>query len=135
MAAEPPRSPSTSLVGEVVAKNAAGDYRVRFANSWNKVFGVRRRTFSLWLGSWWVEAATRGRGIVPGGKCPFVWLEPAGATPARADASPAGSGTGSKHAVYERMRKVGMPPAVIRHKMQANGCSVSEIEALLGANE
>merc|ERR1711924_333656 len=31
-----------------------------------------KRDFSLWLGSWWLEGATKGFGIMPGGRIPFV---------------------------------------------------------------
>ena len=58
--------------GVVVAKCAQGHYKVRFSESIHPIFNVRRRTFSLWLGSWWIEMAMTGRGIVPGGKLPFV---------------------------------------------------------------
>lgn len=59
-------------VGEVVAKSETGDYRLRFADSMHPVFG-KRRPFSLWLGSWWIEEATHGRGIGgPVGRLPFV---------------------------------------------------------------
>lgn len=47
------------------------------------------KPFSLWLGNWWVEEATRGKGICPGGKIPFV-----SATPAEAEAAAAGAAAG-----------------------------------------
>lgn len=58
--------------GIVVAKSAQGHYKVRFSESIHPIFNVRRRTFSLWLGCWWIEMAMSGRGLVPGGKLPFV---------------------------------------------------------------
>lgn len=58
--------------GVVVAKSAEGHWRVQFSNSIHPVFNVRRRKFSLWLGSWWIEMAMLGHGIVPGGKLPFI---------------------------------------------------------------
>merc|ERR1711977_318604 len=62
-------------VGTIVGKNHNGDYRIRFVDSINPVFNAKRRPFSLWLGNWWLEQATRGFGIVPGGKIPFVNVE------------------------------------------------------------
>ena len=62
--------------GTVVEKSAEGHYKVRFKDSMHPVFNVRRRTFSLWLGSWWIEMAMLGHGIVPGGKLPFINVPP-----------------------------------------------------------
>jgi NAD-dependent SIR2 family protein deacetylase len=59
-------------VGTIMAKNQNGDYRIRFVDSINPMFNAKRRPFSLWLGNWWLEQATKGLGIVPGGKIPFV---------------------------------------------------------------
>merc|ERR1719359_2069047 len=64
--------PYAGDVGRVVEKSAAGDYRLRFEDSVHPQFGVKRRPFSLWLGRWWVAEATRGFGIVPGGRVPLV---------------------------------------------------------------
>eukprot|EP00746_Dinoflagellata_sp_MGD_P164554 gnl/MRDRNA2_/MRDRNA2_93252_c0_seq1.p1 gnl/MRDRNA2_/MRDRNA2_93252_c0~~gnl/MRDRNA2_/MRDRNA2_93252_c0_seq1.p1 ORF type:complete len:447 (+),score=104.27 gnl/MRDRNA2_/MRDRNA2_93252_c0_seq1:76-1416(+) len=59
-------------VGTIMGKNHNGDYRIRFVDSINPIFNAKRRPFSLWLGNWWLEQATKGFGIVPGGKIPFV---------------------------------------------------------------
>lgn len=59
-------------VGTVMEKNAEGHYRIRFCESMNKTFNVALRPFSLWLGSWWLQQATHGRGLTPGGRIPFV---------------------------------------------------------------
>jgi hypothetical protein len=64
--------PYAGDVGRIMTKNDAGHYRIRFENSVNHTFNVKRRPFSLWLGAWWLEEATRGFGICPGGKIPFV---------------------------------------------------------------
>merc|ERR1719498_1356478 len=57
-------------------KSADGHYRIRFEDSINPTFGVKRRPFSLWLGSWWIEEATHGFGITPGGRIPLVNVNP-----------------------------------------------------------
>merc|ERR1712070_1093191 len=62
-------------VGTVMEK-AHGHYRIRFADSLNTTFNVKRRPFSLWLGSWWLQQATHGLGLTPGGKIPLVSLPP-----------------------------------------------------------
>lgn len=59
-------------VGRVMEKSALGHYRFRFEDSVHPMFNVKRRPFSLWLGSWWLQEATTGFGIVPGGMIPFV---------------------------------------------------------------
>lgn len=64
--------PYANDVGRVVDKAADGSYRIRFEDSIHPAFKVKRRPFSLWLGSWWLEEATHGFGIVPGGPVPFV---------------------------------------------------------------
>jgi len=61
--------------GTVMLKAADGSYRIRFEDSIHPAFGVKRRPFSLWLGPWWLEAATHGRGLVPGGRVPLVNVE------------------------------------------------------------
>jgi len=62
-------------VGTIMGKSAHGDYRIRFVDSINPMFKVKRRPFSLWMGNWWLEQATNGLGICPGGKLPFVNVE------------------------------------------------------------
>merc|ERR1712093_156619 len=64
--------PYAGDVGRIVGKNDAGHYRIRFENSVNSTFKAKLRPFSLWLGNWWLEEATKGYGICPGGKIPFV---------------------------------------------------------------
>ena len=58
--------------GTVVEKSAAGHYRIRFEDSIHPTFKVKRRPFSLWLGSWWLTEAAAGFGITPGGRIPVV---------------------------------------------------------------
>jgi len=117
------------------------------------------KPFSLWLGNWWVEEATRGKGICPGGKIPFV-----AATPAEAEAAAAAAGggqpgsgkrggaeedpgrancTGSSAAEepagaarpvndlakYEKMMKMGMPMGAIEQRMVKDGVAGGEIAA------
>jgi len=62
-------------VGTVKEKSADGHYRIRFEESIHPCFNVKRRPFSLWLGSWWLQQATHGIGIVPGGRIPLVNVE------------------------------------------------------------
>lgn len=64
--------PYAGDVGRIIGKNDAGHYRIRFEDSIHPIFKARRRPFSLWLGNWWLEEATKGYGICPGGKIPFV---------------------------------------------------------------
>jgi NAD-dependent SIR2 family protein deacetylase len=59
-------------IGTIMGKNVHGDYRIRFVDSINPVFNAKRRPFSLWMGNWWLEQASKGLGICPGGKLPFV---------------------------------------------------------------
>eukprot|EP01063_Lacrimia_lanifica_P022112 TRINITY_DN29805_c0_g1_i1.p1 TRINITY_DN29805_c0_g1~~TRINITY_DN29805_c0_g1_i1.p1 ORF type:complete len:397 (+),score=109.93 TRINITY_DN29805_c0_g1_i1:51-1241(+) len=59
-------------VGFVVLKNEYGHYRIRFEDSIDPTFNVKRRPFSLWLGNWWIEELTNGRAGVPGAKMPVV---------------------------------------------------------------
>jgi hypothetical protein len=64
--------PYAGDVGTLMGKNENGDYRIRFVDSIHPMFNTKRRAFSLWLGNWWLEQATKGFGICPGGKIPFV---------------------------------------------------------------
>merc|ERR1712008_80314 len=75
-------------VGQIVEKSNAGHYRIlckgfpiagnAFADSNLPSYLAIKRDFSLWLGNWWLEEATKGFGIMPGGKIPFVTVnEPA----------------------------------------------------------
>lgn len=68
--------PYAGDVGVIMGKNDEGHYRIRFEDTWNRTLNMKMRPFSLWLGSWWVEEATHGFGIVPGGKIPFTNVEP-----------------------------------------------------------
>merc|ERR1719262_434788 len=77
-------------VGTIMAKNQNGDYRIRFVDSISPMFNAKRRPFSLWLGNWWLEQATKGLGIVPGGKIPFVNVK----TPEIVDTSSASAPAG-----------------------------------------
>ena len=58
--------------GTVILKGDDGSYRIRFEDSINPTFNAKRRPFSLWLGPWWLEEATQGHGLVPGGRIPLV---------------------------------------------------------------
>eukprot|EP00947_MAST-08B_sp_MAST-8B-sp1_P003039 g3039.t1 len=53
-------------VGEITGKNEDGHYRLVFRDSVHPIFKVKRRTFVLWLGNWFVEEATLGKRICPG---------------------------------------------------------------------
>jgi len=59
-------------IGRVMEKSVDGAYRIRFEDSIHPVFNVKRRPFSLWMGSWWLQEATHGHGIVSGGRIPVV---------------------------------------------------------------
>ena len=110
-------------VGQVVAKNRAGHYRIRFAHSFHPVFKVRRRTFSLWLGSWWIEMACRGMGIVPDGRIPFVNTDAPGSVEEGPDSTDR-----IILSKYRRLQKAGLSNAQIRHKMRADNVSPQNIE-------
>lgn len=64
--------PYAGDVGTVMEKRADGSYRIRFEDSIHPTFNVKRRPFSLWLGPWWLQEASHGFGITPGGRCPLV---------------------------------------------------------------
>lgn len=64
--------PYAGDVGTIMEKSQSGHYRIRFEDSVNPDFNVKRRPFSLWLGNWWLEEATKGYGICPEGKIPLV---------------------------------------------------------------
>jgi len=74
--------PYEGCVGQIIAKSRAGHYKVScknfnlvanaFADQQLPSHLMVKRDFSLWLGSWWLEGATKGFGIMPGGKIPFV---------------------------------------------------------------
>lgn len=68
--------PYSGDIGTVIGKNDAGHYRIRFVDSINPIFKAKRRPFSLWLGSWWLEEVTKGYGICPGGPMPLVNVDP-----------------------------------------------------------
>ena len=69
--------PHEGDIGRVMGKNEDGHYRIRFENSFNRTLNMKMRPFSLWLGSWWIDEAARGFGIVPKGKVPFVTVDTA----------------------------------------------------------
>ena len=110
--------PYKNDVGEIVSKNQYGHYRLRFANSINPTFKVRRRTFSLWMGSWWIEMATHGRGIVPGGRLPFlnVLREKVEKVEENKEREAIGLDLGK----YQNMLKIGLNVKVVEHKMKAD---------------
>lgn len=64
--------PYCSDIGTIVEKSAEGHYRIRVEDSINPLLNMKRRPFSLWLGNWWLEEATKGYGICPGSGIPFV---------------------------------------------------------------
>jgi NAD-dependent SIR2 family protein deacetylase len=113
--------PYAGDVGTVVERNGAGDVRARFENSIHPVFNVRRATFSLWLGRWWIECAVSGQGIVPGGAVPFVNVDAAAAS--RRNGS--GADTLTK---YEKMLKAQVPVQAVMNQMGADGVEKSAID-------
>lgn len=74
--------PYEGCVGQIVGKSTSGHYKISckgfniagnaFADEQLPSHLMVKRNFSLWLGSWWLEGATKGFGIMPGGKIPFV---------------------------------------------------------------
>jgi len=64
------QGPYAGDVGTVVEKRN-GSYRLRFTDSVNPTFQVKRAPFSLWLGPWWLEELTHGR-LSPGALAPLV---------------------------------------------------------------
>jgi len=74
--------PYEGCVGQIIAKSTAGHYKISckkfniagnaFADQQLPSHLMVKRDFSLWLGNWWLESATKGFGIMPGGKIPFV---------------------------------------------------------------
>jgi len=77
--------PYEGNVGQIVEKSNAGHYRIlckgfpiagnAFADSNLPSHFAIKRDFSLWLGNWWSEEATKGFGIMPGGKIPVVTVD------------------------------------------------------------
>lgn len=107
-------------VGQIVAKSEAGHYRLRFEHSVHPVFKVKRRPFSLWLGAWWIEQATYGLGITPGGLIPFVpvpeELGNAGQANHSRTEEPSPTPDGEIQAEMDRLRRLGLPEAAIQAK-------------------
>jgi NAD-dependent SIR2 family protein deacetylase len=64
------QGPYAGDVGTVVEKRN-GSYRLRFLDSVNPTFQVKRAPFSLWLGPWWLEELTHGR-LSPGALAPLA---------------------------------------------------------------
>ena len=134
-------SPALSLsryagdVGRVVEKSTTGDYRLRFEDSVHPQFGVKRRPFSLWLGRWWVAEATRGFGIVPGGRVPLVSVPDDAAAPlpplppAAAPAAARAPEDDARVAKYARMLRAGVPKAAVAHAMRADGLDPAAVLA------
>jgi NAD-dependent SIR2 family protein deacetylase len=116
--------PYAGDVGTIVERSEEGHIRIRFENSINSTFMTKRRPFSLWMGSWWIEMALSGRGITPidrglpegCGMIPFLNVpKPKG---------PAAKGGVKKYIVpeidfarYDTMIKLGLCEALIRQKM------------------
>lgn len=109
------------------------------------------KPFSLWLGSWWVEEATRGKGICPGGKIPFVSVTQQEAkagvrvsAAARVDSSTAtGAGAGADDGAdaldeiplskYEKMLKIGMAIGAVEQRMTQDGVPKDRVMAFSAA--
>lgn len=74
--------PYEGCVGQITGKSKAGHYKIScksfniagnaFADQQLPSHLMVKRDFSLWLGNWWLEEATKGFGILPGGKIPIV---------------------------------------------------------------
>jgi len=119
--------PFAGQYGEVVSKNDDGHWRIKFSNCPHPSFpGARMKPFSLWLGSWWVQEATKGQGITPGGRVPFVNVSPeeAAAEGASAAAEPATSIDLRK---YERLIKMGMELGAVEQRMTKDGIARDQI--------
>ncbi|KAH3757837.1 NAD-dependent protein deacetylase sirtuin-7 [Pelomyxa schiedti] len=115
-------------IGKIAKKNEQGHYRIDFAHSINPTFNVVRRPFSLWFGSWWLEMAATGHGIVPGGKIPFVNVTEEEAAAAAAKANAVATAGAKNLGKYSTMLKVGLPEPVVRQKMQNDGVDAPIID-------
>eukprot|EP00605_Chrysophyceae_sp_TOSAG23-4_P001754 GSChrysophyteH1.ASY1.ANO1.1942.1 assembled CDS len=117
-------------IGEIVSKNKYGHYRIKFSNSVNKTFNLKRKTFSLWMGSWWIEMITNGKGIVPGGQLPFLNItnEMKGNY---LNTISNKEGINIDFSKYKKMLKIGLPTSVIRHKMIADHVDTTIVEQFI----
>jgi NAD-dependent SIR2 family protein deacetylase len=117
--------------GCLVEKSPQGHYRLRFTQSVHPVLGVLRRPFSLWMGSWWVQQATHGHGIVPRGKLPCVNVPlqqdedeeecEGGTIAAGAAAALGGGGGGEDLSKYRQLLSRGVPEGAVRQRMAVDG--------------
>jgi hypothetical protein len=118
--------PYVGDIGTCIKKSEDGHYCFKFENSVNETFGIKRRPFTLWMGSWWLEMATHGKGIVPGGKIPIVPVSEDDVL--NGEEQPSEKDTKLDLEKYMKMKKCGLPEAAIRQKMYCDGVSESEIE-------
>ncbi|KAH3765168.1 NAD-dependent protein deacetylase sirtuin-7 [Pelomyxa schiedti] len=111
-------------VGVITKKSPEGHYCVHITDSLNKVLNIKRRPFSLWLGNWWIEMATKGYGICPGGKLPLIAPKappPPSEATCTSPAAPPASATPVDLSRYTTMLKIGLEEAVVHQKMQLDG--------------
>ena len=79
------------------------------------------------MGPWWIEMATRGKGIIPGGRLPFVnVVEDVNAVVEEKTAD-------VDLTKYNKLRAVGLNVDTVRHKMMSDGLNDVVIEEYLGA--
>ena len=93
------------------------------------VFHVRRKTFVLYLGNWFVEEATRGYGICPGGPIPLVNVpdqdqdqdSPHDGVLVRGVSVEEDANNKAENedlSTYEKFQRIGMPEGSIRHRSE-----------------
>jgi hypothetical protein len=114
--------PYAGDVGQVMDKHPTdGHYCLRFEHSVNPTFGVLRRPFNLWLGSWWIEQATYGRGITgPDSVIPIVNCAPPTVDAALKPVCDL--------AKYRRMLQVGLNETAVRQKMACDGIDLAAMD-------
>jgi hypothetical protein len=100
----------------------------RSAKNDDGTFGIKRRPFTLWLGSWWVDMPVGGLGM----PTHFVNGEPSGflipcvnVEPVPLQRAPQQRGSVDKHS---SMPRVGLPDDSVRQKMLCDGFSGGEID-------
>mmetsp|Transcript_17300 Transcript_17300/g.31429 ORF Transcript_17300/g.31429 Transcript_17300/m.31429 type:complete len:470 (+) Transcript_17300:72-1481(+) len=135
--------PYSGCYGQVIGRVAEGHWRIRFSNCQHPSFpGAKMKPFSLFLGKWWVEEATRGRGIFPGGKIPFVSVTAAEAEASTSSDKDATLGSAAEEQTpsalldlskYDKLVKIGMAMGAVEQRMMKDGVPNDRITAFCTA--
>jgi len=126
--------PYAGQFGEVLSKSEGGHWRIKFSRCPHPSFpGARMKPFSLWLGSWWVQEATNGNGILPGGKIPFVNVTPEEAAAGTSGGSAATAAEDVDLQRYQRLLKMGMALGAVEQRMTKDGVAKDQIFAFSSA--